>query len=324
MQGENRARREMGDSMDDITITRWKRYGHDRSYATAADETKLGWIGLRTGLVAIEDGADAVAVTAALEAWSVTQSATQIPPPEAVSVALEPDALVPVASESVAAASQPSRESEPTWTDLAFNEPGLLLQQQARRAWEAEKRGGTFLAYLARAINADTDERAWRRGIEGEQVVGAALDKAGKHGWKVLHSIPFGLESDIDHLAIGPGGVVLINTKHHHGAKVTVRQGGIYVNGSQTKHVLQVRAQAKRAAKALSVALGKPVDVRGCVAIHNGGLKEPEVKFAHHFKDVWVVTRWNIVRVLRKAEPVLTPEQVEAIYEVARRSSTWV
>lgn len=310
--------------MNDITITRWKRYGHDRGYATAADETKLGWIDLRTGVVTIEDGADAAAVTAALETWSATQSVTPERAVVAVSAALEPVVAPPVASEPVAPAPQSSPASEPTWTDLALNEPGLLLQEQARRAWEAEKRGGTFLAYLARAVNADTDERAWRRGIEGEQVMGAALDKATKHGWKVLHSIPFGPESDIDHLAIGPGGVVLINTKHHHGAKVTVRQGGIYVNGSQTKHVLQVRAQVKRATKALSAALGEPVEIQGCVAIHNGGLSEPEMKFAHHFKDVWVVTRWNIVRVLRKAEPVLTPEQVEGIYAVARRSDTWV
>ncbi len=314
--------------MSDITITRWKRYGHDRGYATAADETKLGWIDLTNGSVTIEEGADAATVRAALEAWSATQ-ALAYALAVATANASELAALQPVVSERAAIAGPPaapeqSLESARTWTDLALNDPGLLLQEQARRAWEAEKRGGTFVAFMARALNADTEERAWRRGIEGEQVMGAALEKAGKHGWKVLHSIPFGAESDIDHLVIGPGGVVLINTKHHHGAKVTVRQGGIYVNGSQTKHVLQVRAQVKRATKALSVALAAPVEIQGCVAIHNGGLTEPEVKFAHHFKDVWVVTRWNIVRVLRKAEPVLTPEQVEAIYAVARRSDTWV
>lgn len=315
--------------MDDITITRWKRYGQDRGYATAGDGTKLGAIDLKTGVITVEEGAETAVVTAALEAWSATQSVTPEPAAVAVSAALEPASLAPVTPAPVtpapvAPAPQRSAEIANTWTDLALNEPGLLLQEQARRAWEAEKRGGTFVAYLARAMNVETDEKAWRRGIEGEQVMGAALDKAVKHGWKVLHSIPFGTESDIDHLAIGPGGVVLINTKHHHGAKVTVRQGGIYVNGSQTKHVLQVRAQVKRATKELSAALGEPVEIQGCVAIHNGGLSEPEVKFAHHFKDVWVVTRWNIVRVLRKAEPVLTPEQVEGIYAVARRSDTWV
>ena len=118
--------------------------------------------------------------------------------------------------------------------------------------------------------------------------------------------------------------MVLINTKHHKGAKVTVRSNGIHVNGAQTKHVLQVQAQVKKVAKILSNAMGSPVAVQGCVAIHNGGVMEPEIKFAHHFKNVWVVSRWNIARVLRKAEPVLSDDQVEAIYQVARRPQTWL
>lgn len=305
--------------MDDIVINRWKRYGHDRAYAALADGTKLGWMDLKTTDIVTEDGADGAAVTQALWSWAATEAPNLAAEDEAPDEAAGTEAPAPSAPPAELPGETPATDG-----DLAANEPGQQLQEQARKAWEAEKRGGTFLAYLARAANADTEERAWRRGIEGEQVIGAALDKARKHGWKVLHSIPVGAESDIDHLVIGPGGVVLINTKHHKGAKITVRQGGIYVNGAQTKHVLQVRDQVKRASKALSAAMGELVEIQGCVAIHNGGLMEPEVKFAHHFKDVWVVTRWNIVRVLRKAEPVLSPEQVEAIYAVARRSDTWV
>lgn len=306
--------------MTDIVINRWKRYGHDRAYAALADGTKLGWMDLKTGSVTVDDGADDAAVTEALWAWAATEAPSIEAEVEAEAAGGQASDAHPL-SEPVGELPDANPVDD---SDLASNQPGQQLQEQARRAWEAEKRGGTFLAYLARAANVDTEERAWRRGIEGEQVMGAALDKARKHGWKVLHSIPVGKESDIDHLAIGPGGVVLINTKHHKGAKVTVRQGGIYVNGAQTKHVLQVRDQVKRAAKVLSAAMGEPVEIQGCVAIHNGGLMEPEIKFAHHFKDVWVVTRWNLVRVLRKAEPVLTAEQVDAIYAVARRSDTWV
>lgn len=305
--------------MTDIVITRWKRYGHDRAYAALPDGTKLGFLDLKTSDIHLEDAADGVEVTQALWSWA----ADEVPNVEAE------DAVSGAAEQTEAPATPAPTDGIPEEVkaddgDLALREPGQQIKEQARKAWEAEKRAGTFIAWLGRAIDADTDERAWRRGIEGEQVIGAALDKARKHGWKVLHSIPVGKESDIDHLVIGPGGVVLINTKHHKGAKVTVRQGGIYVNGSQTRHVLQVRDQVKRASKALSAAMGEPVDIQGCVAIHNGGLMEPEVKFAHHFKDVWVVTRWNIVRVLRKAEPVLTPDEVDAIYSVARRSNTWV
>lgn len=297
--------------MTDVVINRWKRYGHDRAYAAHIDGTALGWMDLKTGAVVIAEGADDAAVTEALWEWAAREAPSL-------------DAGTETPNDTSAPDDVPVLDIAPApHGDLALNQPGEQLRDKARKAWEAEKRAGSFMAYLARALDADTEERAWRRGIEGEQVIGAALDGARKHGWKVLHSIPLGKESDIDHLVIGPGGVVLVNTKHHKGAKVTVRSNGIFVNGAQTKHVLQVRSQVERAARILSTALGEPVAVHGCVAIHNGGLMEPEIKFAHHFKDVWVVSRWNIVRVLRKTEPVLTPEQVEAIFEVARRSDTW-
>ncbi len=62
---------------------------------------------------------------------------------------------------------------------------------------------GTF---LARAFDVKTDERAFRIGANGEETVGARLEKLVKHGWHVLHSIPVGKgDSDIDHLLIGPG-----------------------------------------------------------------------------------------------------------------------
>ena len=65
--------------MNDITIARWNNYGLRRGYATAADGTKLGWIDLKTGAITVEEGADAAAVKAALEAWSATQSVTPEP-----------------------------------------------------------------------------------------------------------------------------------------------------------------------------------------------------------------------------------------------------
>ena len=46
--------------------------------------------------------------------------------------------------------------------------------------------------------------------------MGAELNRLGRHGWRVLHSIRLANRVDIDHLPIGPGGVFSINTKHHH------------------------------------------------------------------------------------------------------------
>ena len=52
--------------------------------------------------------------------------------------------------------------------------------------------------FVARVFGVHTEERAWRVGSVGER------------------------GSDIDHLAIGPGGVFTINAKHHAGAKIWV------------------------------------------------------------------------------------------------------
>lgn len=50
----------------------------------------------------------------------------------------------------------------------------------------------------------------------GERVVGEQLQLATVHGWRVFHDLPFqnnGAGFNIDHVAVGPGGVFLIETK---------------------------------------------------------------------------------------------------------------
>ena len=77
--------------MTDITIRRWAKYGHQRGYATAADGTKFGWIDLKTGAVTQEDGVDAVAVTAALMAWSSASLPDSAPASTPFDVLAEPE-----------------------------------------------------------------------------------------------------------------------------------------------------------------------------------------------------------------------------------------
>ncbi|MCB2413076.1 NERD domain-containing protein [Demequina sp. TTPB684] len=305
--------------MTDIVITPWKRYGHHRGYAALQDGTKLGWIDVPTGTVELEDGAERTSTETALTAWR-----SQL-------IDGEPEAGAPAGLVEVVPAPAPEHVApkaplavDRDWVDLADNVPGQGVRQKAAEEWERQKRIGNFLAFMGRVADADTEERAWRKGAEGEEVIGAALDKMRKRGWRILHSIPTGEQSDIDHLAIGPGGIVLFNSKRHKNAKIQVRRGGIYVNGGQTTHVLQIRNQVKLAAKKLSKALGRPVHIQGCIAIHNGGINAPDVTFSHHFDDVWVATRWNVTNGMKRADPVLTDAEVEEIYTVARRSTTWL
>jgi hypothetical protein len=55
----------------------------------------------------------------------------------------------------------------------------------------------------------------WDRGATGEEQVGRLLDGLGD-GWLALHDVDTG-RGNIDHVAIGPGGLFTIETKSHRG-----------------------------------------------------------------------------------------------------------
>lgn len=336
--------------MTDITIRRWKRYGHDRGYATAADGTKLGWIDLKTGKVTIEDGADAASVNAALVAWSGASLASPAAPADPFDVLAEPEpgaveqdpplaggepatvdeafATLPDPGPSVPPPT-PARsvkrvaKTEPQWTDLAAHRPGQLVREQAAAKWEADKAESKLFAYGSRFFDAKTDERAWRVGTEGEEYIGAKLDRLRDRGWYVLHSVPVGKRgSDIDHVVIGPGGVFTVNTKNHRGKKVWVGRYQIRVNGRPVTYLRDARYEAERASKAISRAVGGHVSVRPCVALLTGSFI-PDVTIKQQPDDVRVLNKWQVPGWFKRRSRVFSTEQVEAIYAVARRSATW-
>jgi hypothetical protein len=298
--------------------------------------------------VTTEDGADAAAVIASLEAWSATQSVTPEPAAAVVSVAVEPVVVPPVAGDPVVLvaltsppipppasatesvvvpASDPSAAlestQEPTWHDLATHRPGQLVREQAAAEWAASKDRSKFLAYGARVFNVHTDERAWRVGADGEEAVGARLEKLRGNGWYLLHSVPVGKkESDIDHVVIGPGGVFTLNTKNHPGGKIWVAKYQMRVNGQVVPYLRNANHEATRASKLLTKAAGFEVSVRSCVVVLTGTII-PEVNIKQMPDDVMVLDRMDVPRWFKKRPAVLSQEQIDAIYAVARRSDTW-
>jgi Nuclease-related domain len=76
--------------------------------------------------------------------------------------------------------------------------------------------------FLAVGPGVNRDIGRWRRGAEGEEAVGAILEGLAADGWHVLHDVTFG-RGNIDHIAIGPGGVFTVETKSH-GGKIPVDQ----------------------------------------------------------------------------------------------------
>ncbi|MBO2465725.1 NERD domain-containing protein [Actinomadura sp. LCR2-06] len=88
-------------------------------------------------------------------------------------------------------------------------------------------------------------------GAKAERVIGGRLDKwARKHGWHVLHAVPVGRRgADIDHVLIGPFGVVTINTKSTRG-KVWVAENGMMVGGTKVDYLRNSRPRSQARPKA--------------------------------------------------------------------------
>jgi hypothetical protein len=62
------------------------------------------------------------------------------------------------------------------------------------------------------------DTRAWRRGAAGERRTARLLAPLERYGWAVLHDLAIpGTQANIDHLVIGPGGVLVVDSKRYRG-----------------------------------------------------------------------------------------------------------
>jgi hypothetical protein len=201
--------------------------------------------------------------------------------------------------------------------DLACNRPG----QAARRRADEERAARPRKSFLARVLGVHTDERAWRLGAEGEELVGHELWKLVKKDprWRVLHSIPVGSRgSDIDHLVMGPGGVFSLNAKHHPGARIWAGGNSFLVNGARQPYLRNSRHEATRASRLLTSASGFPVDVLGVVVPVNAA----DV-VVRDMVGVHVVNRRQLNRWLRRRPEVLGMPEIDAIAQAARRSTTW-
>lgn len=310
----------MNDVLAGLTVNRWKRYGKDRLYVTAPgngeEPMKVGWYDLATDEAHPESPEQAATLAAAVEAWRA-QTAAPAASPQAPVQAATP---APVAAPPVVPATREPIDpmaSQP-WVDLVLNRPGNAARTEAL----AKRAEAPVKTTLARVLGVHTDERAWRIGADGEELVAAQLAKAAKKDprWRFLHAIPVGNRgSDIDHLIIGPGGVFTANAKHHPKAKIWVGGNTLMVNGTKTNHIRNARHEAERATRLLTAAVGVPVHVRGLVVTVNAA----DITIKNQPDGVDVTWRNNLVKWLLSHGDILTAEQVDAVYEAARRSTTW-
>lgn len=307
----------------DISVVRWKRFGHDRLYVKDSAERALGWWDLLTEEVHPAEDDLLTVVTEAVTSWkaehgaasAVTSSGTASSADEAGS---RPEAITPTPPDASVLPAMPTALPERAWLDLATNAPGEGVREMASSAQLAAPVRNVF----ARMLGVHTDERAWRIGADGEEKVAARLARVIKRDprWRFLHSIPVGTRgSDIDHLAIGPGGVFTINSKHHPKARIWVGGSTFLVDGHKVPYIRSSRFEAARAAELLAGATGLVVPVEGVIVTVNAA----DVIVKSQPQGVYVVPRMKIAQWLLRLGDTLDPEYIDAIYDAARRSTTW-
>jgi hypothetical protein len=141
-----------------------------------------------------------------------------------------------------------SSEDQP---DDPLPEPGTAgggaWREHARRVARRQERlqqRGRLVRAMAAAVGEPQSTRAWEVGALGEERVGAVLQGASARGVLALHDrrIP-GRRSNIDHIAIGPAGVFVIDTKRYENAEIRVRRvGGLF---TPRRDQLLVRGRVK-------------------------------------------------------------------------------
>lgn len=340
--------------MTEWIIRRWRRYGHDRLYAATPGGTDLGYLDLSTGRYYTDDLSNLPLLRKAIEDHRAAHRAS-MGTPESVSptrlegtpepaVPSQPPTQAPARMASAPTSSPPSPAHSPRqapaaapepppgpwlpgsvtpggggWHDLADARAGAAARERALAERQAQ---GVLRHTFARVLDAKTDERAWRLGADGEEAVGRQLATLGLN-WRVLHAVPVGERgSDIDHVVIGPGGVFTINTKHHPKAAIWVGGDTFMVNGQRVPYIRNSRFEAGRASRLLSEHVGFPVPVMGLIAVV-GARRGFTVKSQPGDGGVRVIGRRGVRRVLESQPVRLGLREIDAIHEVARRSSTW-
>jgi hypothetical protein len=158
-----------------------------------------------------------------------------------------------------------------------------------------------------------TDTRAWRRGAAGERRTARLLAPLERRGWAVLHDLAIpGTQANLDHLVIGPGGVLVIDSKQYRG-RLRLDPYGMVWHG---RHLLvsvlrKVLWEADQADEILGIA---DITVAAIVAVHGAsvpwGLLQAD--------GVIIVPARRVADLLQALPSMLGPERVAWLADRAR------
>jgi hypothetical protein len=156
------------------------------------------------------------------------------------------------------------------------------------------------------------DACAWRRGAAGEQRTARLLGPLERHGWAVLHDLALPhSRANLGHLAIGPGGVFVIDSKQYRGRLQLDPSGRLWHGRYPLAPSLRaVEFEADQAAQVLA----DPQVVVPIVAVH--GAQVPWGKVV--VSGVPVVPARRLPSMLRQLPAVLGSERVADLAARAR------
>jgi hypothetical protein len=157
------------------------------------------------------------------------------------------------------------------------------------------------------------DAVAWRRGAAGERRTARLLDQLDRHGWAVLHDLAIpDSRANIDHLAIGPGGVLVIDSKQYRGRLQLDGSGRLWHGRYPLTPTLRaVEFEADQAAQILA---DQGVTVVPIVVVHDAQIPWGKVVI----DGVPIVPARRLPSMLRRLPAVLGPERVSDLANQAR------
>lgn len=133
------------------------------------------------------------------------------------------------------------------------------------------------------------------RGAAGEEQVGALLEDLREEGWRVIHDASFG-HGNIDHIALGPGGLFTIETKSHPGpVRVRAIHGAILRQAQGERETLE-RVTGER--------------VEALLVFSRAWVDKPLARR----RGVRVIPARMVPRYLGRRTGRLTPEQIEGAH----------
>ena len=173
---------------------------------------------------------------------------------------------------------------------------------------------GIVLPLLVRHL---MKEHASRQRANAERSAGLVIGRL-PEGWHVFRDVPVGEHATVvDHVLVGPAGTFALSAKDLTG-KVWVGSRSIRHNGHPTNYLSSAACDANRISELLSSVAGRPIEVRGVLAI-----LADEWTIDGEPADVHVGSPRGVRDWMLRLPVTLSPHQIHEIAAAASTSPMW-